>query len=73
MTNFYTISAGLKAGSSSALGSPVLLRRLLVGDAGEFAAQRALNLFRMSFAASHAAHVGTIHLELTRNSAVKTA
>lgn len=55
-----------------ALASPVLPRSLLVCDAGELAAQRALNLFRMPFAAGHATDVRAVHIELTRDSAVET-
>jgi hypothetical protein len=55
------------------LASSVLLRSLFFGDAAELAAQCALNFFRMSFAAGHAADIRAVNIELARDSAVETS
>jgi hypothetical protein len=56
-----------------AFGLAVLWRSLLLGNAGELAAQGALNFLGVSFAARHAADVGAVQVELTCNPAIKAA
>jgi hypothetical protein len=67
----YTTEILSITGGNPRLG--ILLRSLLFRDARELIVQSALNLLRMPFAASHAADVRTVDVELTRDSAVKPA
>lgn len=58
------------------LAAWLFLRHVSLGFtryACELITERAFNFFRMSFAADDSANIGTIHIVLSRHSAVETA